>query len=51
MAPAVLFRRYDALSLVDVLDEALKTFPEARKLLQRRRPNVGGEAARLADLR
>jgi hypothetical protein len=50
MTPAVLFRHYDALSLVEVLEGALRTLPAARNLLRERKAEVRGDAARLEDL-
>ena len=50
MVPAVLFGHYDARSLVEVLESALRTVPAARDLLRQRKAEVRSEAARLEDL-
>ena len=49
-ALAVVFGRYDALSVLDALAEALKTVPAARELLKDRRDGVRRDAATLEDL-
>jgi CHAT domain-containing protein len=50
MTPAVLFKHYDALALVEVLETALKTFPAARDLLRQRKDQVRNDRTRLEDL-
>ncbi|GGN93709.1 hypothetical protein GCM10010112_82280 [Actinoplanes lobatus] len=50
LAPAVVFGDYSAAAILEAVDEAVRTNPEARELIRRRRPEVRDRPEALEEL-